>query len=197
VRSSRYFYQLNNRSDRNYNLSFKSYATNIAGTIYGNEVSFKTSAAPVFTLGENYGGGIIFYIDTTGVHGLIAAQADAGNDAEWGCTGTSIPNVQSSAFGTGRNNTDTITWYCITPGIAASICHLFASVYDTGWFLPSRDELDTLYVRRNIVGVFKNALYWSSTQSGPDSAWVKNFHDGSQGKSKKDVKINVRPVRAF
>ena len=35
-----------------------------------------SAAAQDHTIGEKFGGGIIFYIDSTGQHGLIAAMAD-------------------------------------------------------------------------------------------------------------------------
>ena len=39
----------------------------------------------LFFIGQNYGGGIIFYIDGTGQHGLIAAPSDQSAGVEWGC----------------------------------------------------------------------------------------------------------------
>ena len=39
-------------------------------------------------IGQNYGGGIIFYVDGTGQHGLIAAPYDQSSGALWGCNGT-------------------------------------------------------------------------------------------------------------
>ncbi|HEV8506023.1 MAG TPA: hypothetical protein VGQ53_11505 [Chitinophagaceae bacterium] len=36
-----------------------------------------------FTSGEQYGGGIIFYVDSTQLHGLIAATVDQSTDAPW------------------------------------------------------------------------------------------------------------------
>ena len=42
----------------------RAYAVNSVGTSYGNQVSFTTST--VLTIGSDYLGGIIFFIDTTG-----------------------------------------------------------------------------------------------------------------------------------
>lgn len=42
--------------------------------------SDSTNATQSFSLGQSYHGGIIFYIDGTGQHGLIAATADQGTD---------------------------------------------------------------------------------------------------------------------
>ena len=57
-----------------------------------------------FHLGDSYAGGIIFYIDFTGQHGLISATTDQSTGAQWGCFGTFL-GVISTAIGTGQANT--------------------------------------------------------------------------------------------
>ena len=54
-------------------------------------------------IGDNYQGGIIFYLDGNG-GGLIAAPSDQGN-AEWGCLGTLISGADGTGIGTGNLNT--------------------------------------------------------------------------------------------
>ena len=53
----------------------RAYATNSLGTSYGNEVSFTTNP---LTIGTTYAGGIVFYINGTGQHGLVCASSDQG-----------------------------------------------------------------------------------------------------------------------
>tara|TARA_R100001369_G_scaffold89478_1_gene127117 strand:+ start:1215 stop:1424 length:210 start_codon:yes stop_codon:yes gene_type:complete len=36
-------------------------------------------------IGDFYEGGVIFYLDETGDHGLISSIADQSFEAEWGC----------------------------------------------------------------------------------------------------------------
>lgn len=55
----------------------RAFATNSIGTSYGNDVSFRTTNSPYF-IGQSIFGGIIFYIDPTGQHGLICAPNDQG-----------------------------------------------------------------------------------------------------------------------
>jgi len=55
----------------------RAYATNTIGTSYGNDVSFRTTNSPYY-IGQSIFGGIIFYIDSTGQHGLICAPNDQG-----------------------------------------------------------------------------------------------------------------------
>jgi hypothetical protein len=54
----------------------RAYATNSLGTSYGNEISFSTSTV---NIGDTYGGGVVFYIDATGRHGVVCATYDQGN----------------------------------------------------------------------------------------------------------------------
>ncbi len=41
-----------------------------------------TAVSSAVTVGENYGGGIVFYVDKTGEHGLIASRADMAGHSE-------------------------------------------------------------------------------------------------------------------
>src|SRR4051812_3746606 len=60
-----------------------------------------TPTPPVVpAIGISYAGGIIFYLDSTGQHGLVAAPADQKTAAEWGCTGTLDTANASGAYNT-------------------------------------------------------------------------------------------------
>jgi hypothetical protein len=175
----------------------RAYVTNRKGAAYGDQKSFKTKIAPVFTIGKSYGGGVIFYIDSTGVHGLIAAKTDQSNEAVWGCSGVLIPGADVNSVGKGKKNTDTIIYTCTQPDIAARICTTFISSNYKDWFLPSKDELHLLYLQKNMIGGFAGEYYWSSTQFDKDFAWGVDFTDGirkTRGKSESNF---VRPIRAF
>jgi hypothetical protein len=167
---------------------------NSAGTGYGNEVSFSTLPA-AFYIGQSYGGGIIFYIDGSGNHGLIVSASNLGN-AKWGCEGTSIPGT-STAIGTGQANTTTIANGCSTAGIAARICNdLVLNGYDD-WFLPSKDELNQLYLQEPVIGFLPYGNYWSSSEYNADNAWHQNLRFGNQFEDYKSLFYNVRAIRAF
>jgi hypothetical protein len=64
-----------------------------------------------------------------------------------------------------------------------------------GWYLPSRDELNALYVQRTAIGNFANASYWSSTEGTDSRAWYQSFSHGGQNNYSKSTNFYVRCVR--
>jgi hypothetical protein len=171
----------------------KAYATNRVGTAYGDQVSFSTIS---FAIGQTYGGGVIFWLDGTGQHGLISATSNQSTSAEWGCYGTTIGGT-STSIGTGQANTTAIVNGCSTAGIAARICNdLVLNGYDD-WFLPSKDELNQMYVQRTLIGGFTSAYHWSSSGFYANDAWAQYFGSGLQSYLNKGFGNFVRAVRAF
>ena len=65
------------------------------------------------------------------------------------------------------------------------------------WFLPSQDELNTLYQQKDIVGGFVNSLYWSSSEINNLTAVATDFNDGTQSNIDKGVALEFRAVRVF
>jgi hypothetical protein len=67
------------------------------------------------------------------------------------------------------------------------------------WHLPSKEELNSVYVNLNQIGVggFADDVYWSSTESDSGNAWGQGFSSGRQYNDGKGNKYNVRAVRAF
>jgi formylglycine-generating enzyme required for sulfatase activity len=156
--------------------------------------------APVFTpvIGQSYGGGVIFYIDGTGQHGLIAATSDQSNGAAWGCSGTLITGADGTAIGTGNQNTIDIMAGCSTAGIAARLCGDLVLGGYSDWYLPSKDELNQMYLQKTVIGGFAAAgYYWSSTEAFSGSAWAYLFSDGSVNNWDKISPMYIRAIRSF
>ena len=66
----------------------------------------------------------------------------------------------------------------------------------SGWRLPTKEELKTLYLNKDKIGGFADDVYWSSTLDG-NYAWYQDFSSGYQYSSIKDYAIYVRAIRAF
>lgn len=148
-------------------------------------------------IGESHAGGIIFYLDDTGEHGLVAAPDDQGATVGWfngeyretGATGTGI--------GAGQANTSAIVAAQGEGDYAASLCDQLVLNGFSDWFLPSKDELNALYLSKALVGGFSEDFYWSSTEHGEGSAWEQVFNSGAQYYANKNFSIRVRAIRAF
>ena len=151
-----------------------------------------------YTIGETGpAGGKVFYVTDGGLHGLEAAPVDQSVGAPWGCYGTSISGAQGTAVGTGASNTVAIVSGCSDIGTAAKIADAYIFNGYTDWFLPSIDELNLLYLQRDVVGGFANFFYWSSSEDDTNLAWNQIFSSGGQSNSLKTFTYLVRPVRAF
>jgi len=150
-----------------------------------------------YTLGEQYGGGIVFYVDSTQQHGLIAATVDQSITAPW-WNGTFVA-TNATSTSDGFTNTQKIVAAQQSGEYAASICDRYAGGGLTDWFLPSKDQLDKLYSNRMFVGGFSNEIYWSSTEFDVASVWVQDFTNGQQhlDNSSDGANVHTRAIRAF
>ena len=174
-------------------------ATNATGTGAASAASNSvTPVALVFAIGQSYGGGIVFYIDGTGQHGLIAATSDQSTGALWGCTTTPITGADGIAIGTGNQNTIDIMNGCGSAGIAAKLCWDLVLNGYSDWFLPSQDELNQMYLQKTAIGGFSSGYYWSSYESSvAEYAWAQSFNNGFKWYNWKGDPYYVRAVRAF
>lgn len=175
----------------------RAFATNSVGTAYGNEINFTT--LPVLKLGQSYQGGLIFYLDGTNLHGLIAASGDQSGGVIWGCAGTSIPESEGLAVGTGLSNTNAILTVCSTAGIAAKICSDLVLGGYSDWYLPSMDELNLMYNNLKLMGLgsFAAASYWSSSEYSGTNSYFTSFANGTNGSALKSISNRVRAIRTF
>lgn len=127
-----------------------------------------TPASTTLKIGDEYGGGKVAWLDSTGKHGLIAAKAD-------------LPGG------------DKYTW-----DEAKKTCKELKENGYSDWRLPSKDELNHLYTNRSAVGGFAGVSYWSSTEDSAVNAWFQFFGSGDQiYYCIKYSEWRVRPVRAF
>jgi hypothetical protein len=148
-------------------------------------------------IGQSYAGGIIFYLDGTGKHGLVTLPEDQSASAKWSVGTLSRINASGLGVGMGQLNTSTIISAQSTGDYAASICDKLTMNGYSDWFLPSKSELLLLYQQRDAIGGFSTGYYWSSSEYDTLHAWDLYFPYGPQYFMKKDSGGRVRAVRAF
>jgi hypothetical protein len=182
-------------------------AQNITWATNTNSVFVNSGATITYTVGQSALGGTIAYILQSGdpgydadvQHGLVATTADISTSAAWGCQGTTISGADGSAIGTGNQNTIDIMAGCATAGIAARLCGDLVQGGFSDWYLPSKDELNKLYLNKDAIGGFGLlTLYWSSTEYNSSDAQFQDFYDGFQATYNKDATaLYVRAIRSF
>lgn len=97
---------------------------------------------------------------------------------------------------------------CLLPDITGAASSTGGSYTD--WFLPSKDELNQMYLNKTPINttsianagtIINEAYHWSSSEYGDDRAMAQSFSDpnngGLQVESSKSTTFDVRAVRAF
>ena len=93
-----------------------------------------------------------------------------------------------------QGNTNTTT---SAAALADSQTVTVSGVVFDDWYLPSKDELNLIYLERVTVGGLEAAGYWSSSEHDAGNALSQSFTSGSQVPVNKAFAYRVRPVRAF
>jgi len=161
-------------------------------------------------IGEQYGGGYVFWLDETGEHGLIAAPADQGpaGGTAWFNGTYKVTGANADGIYAGRNNTDKIVASQGTGTYAATLCRDYSyssgNVFFGDWYLPSKYELNLMFQNRSVIPGFNYSygIYWSSTEGTTNpsqQAFDQEFagNSGIQDESPKDWPDQVRCIRKF
>ena len=116
-------------------------------------------------------GGYVFYVTPDGYHGLVVATQDQGS--------TSWFNAQNIISDPANHNADGKKF--------------------TDWRLPTRFELNLLYLKKGNTGIgtFQNNPYWSSTMRDGSNAWYQDFSNNSQFFDAFALPYSIRAVRSF
>ncbi len=188
--------------------------TSAQDTTSGNVVRLSngTLALRKYKVGDIAQGGIIFWVDETGEHGLVSSQNDLESSSpgdflhQWsttldvtGATGGTV--VDSSFNGKGAGAMNTMLIVSADRDDTDSAARLCSDLIEGGygdWYLPSKGELHLMYTNLHLAGLggFGN-FYWSSTEIDANSAFIQNFDTGLQGLNSKNGLDRVRAIRIF
>ncbi|MHA8083725.1 Lcl domain-containing protein [Aquirufa sp. A-Brett2-15D] len=133
-----------------------------------------SSSSPTYTTGLNSDlGGYVFFLSTDSKHGLVAET---------------------------QNQSTSSTWYDAEDKISNEANHSANGKKFTDWRLPTKHELNLMYLAKNSIFSFTSVYYWSSTGNSTNngtSAWWGYFGSGEQGIDGKNSSYYVRAIRSF
>lgn len=156
-------------------------------------------------IGDIYEGGVVFYTWSGGTEGLIAAQDDISTGTTWG-QDFIIVSGTSTAIGTGNLNTNiAVSFESGYTGLVTSapyICQNLSLSGYTDWYLPSKDELNQMWIQRYNISGFTSANYWTSSwfagAGSQGAVWDQTFNGtGFQAGGLPSYPRRVRPIRSF
>jgi len=180
-------------------------ATASDGTLTWTSLTTQTAT---HSIGESFGGGIVFYVWDYGRHGLISATSNLSfggtTGFTWGPTANYVMAIRNG-INAGMSNTERII---IKQGAGiGNYAAMVAAHYqfngngwgDYGdWYLPSIYELQLLFKQKNVVGGFTNTTYvWSSTEADDKTAYTLNFFSSTGTVQAEAKNLNPRSVRAI
>ena len=191
--------------------------TGAAGAIGPIGLPGPAGSAAVHVIGDSYAGGIVFWVDAAGKHGLISARADQSAGVTWNygtykVTGTTGNGVYAGAMNTtllvaqltgdtagGNFAAKVAADYSVQENGTSACTGAATEICYGDWYLPSKFELKLLYQNKTaaVVGGFANNDYWSSSENGSGIAWSQYFLNGFQYNTSKLNPLPVRAVRAF
>ena len=126
-----------------------------------------------YAIGDLAHGGIVFYVNANGTHGLVAANID---------------------------QADFETWYDVHDQINDPAHHDAEGAKYFDWRLPTRWESTKMYenLKANGLGNLDNFGYWIGVEFSPDKAYCEEMAMGGQADVSKTMNfLHVRAVRAF
>jgi hypothetical protein len=168
-----------------------------------------------YKVGDFKHGGIVFWVDETGQHGLVCSKNNQSISIKWfgGTFGTT--QAKGNGLYAGKtNNTIIIATHAVVGDngdiYAARLCNELEVVENNtlygDWYLPSRYELNLMYKNKVAINTtaaanggedFVKDAYWSSTEESENKAWVLDFSNGNETPVLKSIKDPVRAIRSF
>lgn len=176
-------------------------------------------------VGDEVGGGVVFYMETDKLHGFIVAKTNSGGPLEQFGPAVALSGAAgtSKGLGSGKINTNKLlakiaafrqsnsAWnnkkasFELCDELAVTVA---GDTY-TDWFLPSLDELTEVFRVKDMLATKNAGLppnnYWTSSEGDGDaagwSAFYVNFYEPvnvvTGNVDKEGWKIGVRAIRSF
>lgn len=184
----------------------------------------------VYNIGDiGPGGGTVFYFDAAGFNcGTAFSSSGSPNGGKcnyleaaprsWRANGTPevtwgdgafepirvpAPGAIETAIGSGYRNTLAIIAQGSSDPMtsASALAQSYRNGEMTDWYLPSKDELYELYLKRDVVATSLFSPHWSSSErsgAGNDNlAYFQSFSNGGYDVFSKFGVKGVFPIRAF
>jgi hypothetical protein len=149
-------------------------------------------------VGESYGGGLVFYVDEEGKHGLITATIDKITRKQQKSETYIITNHARDGITTGKFNTDRINAIKSAGVDDAQEFENYQVANLSDWYLPTRYDLIKLYRNRAVIGGYSDfAKGWKSTEVSSVNEWYRSFVTGGDFSNGKDDAVYIRVIREF
>ncbi len=171
-----------------------------------------------YAIGDFAQGGIVFWLDETGRHGLVCAKMDqnGGSGIRWYAGTHGLTRARGDGMLSGEANTAIIIAAQVAIGddgndYAAQICNELQT-YEGGnnygdWYLPSKKELSQISFNHTTINTtaianggvaFATTGYWSSTEgNNSNTGWLRNVYNNIGYTAQKHNTAKVRAIRAF
>lgn len=184
------------KSDNLENLNLTAGPGILVNGTYPDLTLYNTASNGSHYLGEEYLGGIIFYLykGSDGLqHGLVVSKTETSVYWQFTFTLTNADRTEDGLYNTGL--------------MVYSNAKIWVQGLGPEWYLPSIDELSLLWSNRFFVNktarsigsalLITDANFWSSSEYNTNSAYYFSFLNGVSGCYGKNTNFTVRGIRAF
>ncbi|MDD7915887.1 DUF1566 domain-containing protein [Polaribacter ponticola] len=169
-----------------------------------------------YKIGDFAHGGVVFWVDETGQHGLVCSKENQSTSVKWfaGTFGKTLAKGNGLYAGKTNNTIIIMSTYAVVgdngDSYAARLCNELVVSENNNqfgdWYLPSEYELSLMYQNKAEINTTSTAnggenlindVYWSSTEDSDNTALGFNFSDGQESSILKSFQNRVRAIRSF
>lgn len=168
-----------------------------------------------YEIGDFAHGGVVFWLDETGQHGLVCSKVNQSNSIRWFPGAFVSSRARGDGLYAGKANSLLIMSKYINnddndDSFAASLCMDLGVVENNllygDWYLPSAFELRLLSLNIDTINdtlidnggeVFTNSFYWSSSEENSSKAFIINIFNSQESSVLKSSQNYVRAIRSF